>query len=214
MTFVASTPPHAARGEVLQMYARQQQHWGYVPNYALAFSHRPEIMAHWASLLAGIRRNIEPRRFELVTLAAAHALRNSYCALAHGRALTEHLPAHAVLAIARGREAQVLSPADAAMVRFARKVASDAAAVSDRDIETLRAHGFSDEAIFDIVLTAAARAFFSKVLDGVGALADAGFMHLDAPLRRALTVGRPIAQAPSATLQCEQAVEGGDLAGG
>jgi hypothetical protein len=39
-------------------------------------------------------------------------------------------------------------------------------------------------------------------------------MHLDAPLRRALTVGRPIAQAPSATLQCEQAVEGGDLAGG
>jgi hypothetical protein len=99
------------------------------------------------------------------------------------------------------------------MVRFARKVASDATAVSDTDIESLREHGFSDEAIFDIVLSAAARAFFSKVLDGVGALADASFMHLDAPLRDALTVGRPIAQTPSATLRCEQTVEDGGLAG-
>jgi hypothetical protein len=52
------------------------------------------------------------------------------------------------------------------------------------------------------------------VLDGVGALADASFMHLDAPLRQALTVGRPIAQAPSAMLRCEQAVAGGGRAGG
>jgi hypothetical protein len=37
------------------------------------------------------------------------------------------------------------------------------------------------------------RAFFSKVLDGVGALADARFASdLEPALRDALTVGRPI----------------------
>jgi hypothetical protein len=92
MSFIVTTPPEAAADEVLAMYQRQEASWGYVPNYARLFSHRPEVMARWASLLAGIRRPVDARRFELVTLGAALALRNSYCCLAHGRALTEHLP--------------------------------------------------------------------------------------------------------------------------
>jgi hypothetical protein len=42
---------------------------------------------------------------------------------------------------------------------------------------------------------AAARCFFSKAVDGVGAQADAVYAELEAPLREALTVGRPIAEA-------------------
>ena len=47
--------------------------------------------------------------------------------------------------------------------------------------------------IFDVVMAAAARCFFSKVLDGVGAEPDAKYRALDPELRDALTVGRPIA---------------------
>ena len=44
------------------------------------------------------------------------------------------------------------------------------------------------------MLAAAARCFFSTVLDAVGAQPDAAYRELDAPLREALTVGRPIAE--------------------
>jgi hypothetical protein len=43
------------------------------------------------------------------------------------------------------------------------------------------------------VLAAAARCFFSKVLDGVRAEPDAKYRALDPELRDALTVGRPVA---------------------
>jgi hypothetical protein len=45
------------------------------------------------------------------------------------------------------------------------------------------------------ILSAAARCFFSTVLDATGTLPDAAFADLDLDLRTALTVGRPIADA-------------------
>ena len=44
-------------------------------------------MATWSAFLASIRGNMDPRRYELVTLAAARALQCSYCMLAHGAIL-------------------------------------------------------------------------------------------------------------------------------
>ena len=73
MAFIRSIPPHEATGAVHDMYARQEDHWGYVPNYAKAFSHRPEVLARWGRLLAELRRPADDRRFELVTFAAALA---------------------------------------------------------------------------------------------------------------------------------------------
>ena len=91
MTFIRTIPPDEATDETLAMYERQQANWGYVPNYAKVFSHRPEVMAKWASLQACIKRNVGARRFELVTFAAARALESSYCTLAHYRALSRYL---------------------------------------------------------------------------------------------------------------------------
>lgn len=34
MAFIRTIPPHAATGAVRDMYARQEDRWGYVPNYA------------------------------------------------------------------------------------------------------------------------------------------------------------------------------------
>jgi alkylhydroperoxidase family enzyme len=94
-------------------------------------------------------------------------------------------------AIARDYRHAGLPPAEVAMMAFAEKIAADANRVSAGDIDELRRHGFSDPEILDIALTAAARCFFSKVLDGVGAAPDDAFMSLDENLRRTLAVGRP-----------------------
>ena len=58
----------------------------------------------------------------------------------------------------------------------------------------LRTAGLSDRDILDVVLAAAARCFFSKVLDATGTLADSVYNEMDPELRDALTVGRPIAK--------------------
>ena len=51
---------------------------------------------------------------------------------------------------------------------LAEKVVRNAHQVTREDIDVLRAHGFSDEQVLDIILTAASRSFFSKVTDAVG----------------------------------------------
>jgi uncharacterized peroxidase-related enzyme len=194
MTFIHTIPPEQAEGELREMYRRQAAHFGYLPNYARAFSHRPEVMASWAALLASIRRHVAPRRFELATLAAASVLGNSYCALAHGKALGQWLDDETVAAIAGGREPPGLDAAERELLAFARQVARDASRITADDVERLRERGFADDEIFDLVAVVAGRAFFTKVLDGLGVEPDGAYRKaLPDALCEALTVGRTIA---------------------
>ena len=82
-------------------------------------------------------------------------------------------------AIARDYRQAGLTPAEVAMMAFAEKIAGQAYTVTAADVESLRRHGFSDTEVLDIAFAAAARCFFSKVLDGVGAAPDDAYMALD-----------------------------------
>ena len=66
--------------------------------------------------------------------------------------------------------------------------------MTEEDIGALRSAGLSDRDILDVTLAAAARSFFSKVLDATGTLADSAYNEMDPELREALTVGRAIAR--------------------
>jgi uncharacterized peroxidase-related enzyme len=200
MAFIETTHPRDADGALAEMYARQQASWGFVPNYAKVFCHRPEVMARWGQLLAEIKRPMDKRRFELVTFAAAHELRHSACTLAHGKALREFFDDAQIVAIAEGRTGEVLTPADQAMVAFARRVARDASSVSETDVAALAAHGFDGAQIFDIAAAAAGRAFFTKLLDALGVQPDAPFVAVSQAFGARLAFGRPIDTAPVATM--------------
>jgi uncharacterized peroxidase-related enzyme len=169
---------------------------GDVPNYERAFSQRPEVYAAWRQLNAAVKGNMDPRRYELATVAAARRLRSSYCALAHGALMLDDDLADAdeLAALAAGERAASWSEVDGAVVALADKVAADAPSVEQADIDRLRALGLTDAEVFDVVCAAAMRAFFSKTLDALGAAPDAKYAALEpAALREALTVGRPIA---------------------
>ena len=103
-------------------------------------------------------------------------------------------PDRVLAAIAGDRAASELSAAEVAMMGFAEQVARDASAITEADVHALRAHGFGDAEIFDIAAAAAARCFFSKLLDALGAEPDAAYERLEAELRRRLTPGRPISR--------------------
>jgi uncharacterized peroxidase-related enzyme len=163
-------------------------------NYERAFADRPAVFAAWVQLNTAIKANMDLRRYELVTLAAARRLRSSYCALQHGRVLIEQFDA-AVRQIALDRNSAGLDDVDVAVMDLAEKVVEDAASIEDADLQPLRDLGLSQPEIMDVVLAAAARCFFSKTLDGLGVRPDASLAELDEAVREVLVVGRPIADA-------------------
>ena len=178
---------------VAAAYPRDRDALGYVANYTQVFAHRPAALEGWRALNGGIKAGMDARRYELATLAAARRLRSSYCSLAHGKVLAEQFDGpEAVRSIVVDPDTAGLSDVDRAVLTLADKVAAGAADMTEADLGELRALGLDDGEILDVVLAAAARCFFSTVLDAVGAAPDPAYQDLDRQLREALTVGRPI----------------------
>jgi uncharacterized peroxidase-related enzyme len=194
MTFIETVPPADATESVANLYEADHATFGYLPNFTTAFSLSPDVYAAWRQLNGAIKGGMDLRRYQLATVAAARRLRSSYCTLAHGSLLAdEFLDPDTVCAIIADHRTAGLDPIDVAVMDLAEKIADDATAVTEADLDRLRSFGLSDTEIFGIVVAAAARCFFSKVLDGIGARPDKKYADLEPGLRDALTVGRPIA---------------------
>jgi uncharacterized peroxidase-related enzyme len=194
MTFIETVPEAEATGTVAEVYEADRNAFGFLPNFTQAFSLRPEVYAAWRQLNGAIKATMDLRRYELATVAAARRLRSSYCTLAHGTVLADQfLGSDEVSAVVDDYRTAGLEAVEVAVMDLADKVATDATSVSQQDIDRLRGFGLSDGEILEVVLAAAARCFFSKALDAVGAAPDAKYGRLEPSLREALTVGRPIA---------------------
>jgi uncharacterized peroxidase-related enzyme len=189
--FIKPVDEQEASGRVAELFESERAKKGYVPNYLSLFALRPDVYDAWAKLIGSIRANMDLRRYELATLAAAQALSSSYCSLAHGLVLKEKVFDETELNNVVNGEAS--EEVDNAVMALARNVAIDASRITESDVAPLRRLGFADEEIFDVVLAAAARAFFSKTLDGTGTEPDREYRDLlGSGLSDRLAVGRPI----------------------
>jgi uncharacterized peroxidase-related enzyme len=193
--FIETIPEDSASGAAADYYQQQRQSWGFLPNYAGAFGHRPDVAEAWNGLNVAIRSGMDRRRFEIATIAAARALRSTYCTAAHSKFLRDVCGDEASLhRIAEAPAGDTLDEQDRAVYRFATKVATDAASVEQHDVDQLRAVGLSDADVADVVYAAAARSFFTKVLDGLGARLDAQTAReFDPELYGSMVVGREAA---------------------
>ena len=161
-------------------------------NYERAFAARPDVYAAWQQLNAAVKANMDLRRYELATLAAARRLRSSYCALAHGSILLHQLD-EPVREIALDHHRAGLAEVDVAVMDLAVRVVDDATSIDDDDLQRLRDLGLSEDEIMDVVLAASARCFFSKTLDALDVRADRRYGELPPDVLEVLVVGRPIA---------------------
>lgn len=193
--FIDAPDEATAEGATATWYRQQRDSWGYLPNYAKAFATRPDVADAWNALNGAIRTHMDRRRYELATLAAARAYRSTYCMTAHSKFLRDECDDEVTMrAVAADPSGAALDAIDRAVMELATKVAQDATSVTASDVQALRDHGFADDEIVDVVLAAAARGFFTKVVDALGVEADAQLGELfDAEVREQLTVGRPIA---------------------
>ena len=164
-------PPaiEGAAGHVADMYADDLRDDGFVFSHTQAMAINPEAHQAFEALMRAIVPSIGVRTYELATLAAARGIPSPHCLLAHGRKALRAgaLDEDQLESVALDYESAGLSDADVAVMRFADRLSTDAAAMTDADSQALRDQGFSDRQIVDIALAAAARNFFSRTLQAL-----------------------------------------------
>jgi uncharacterized peroxidase-related enzyme len=131
-----------------------QEKAGFVPNVFLALAHRPaEWRAFFAYHDALMEKNegLTKAEREMIVVATSNANGCQYCVIAHGAILRIRAknPLIADQVAINYRKADI-TPRQKAMLDFAMKVALNSAAIGEADNEALRAHGFSDDEIWDI----------------------------------------------------------------
>jgi uncharacterized peroxidase-related enzyme len=131
-----------------------QEKAGFIPNVFLAWAHRPEefraFFAYHDALLEkpGGLSKAEREMIVVVTSAVNHC---QYCVIAHG-AILRIRAKQPLLAdqVAINYLNADLAPRQRAMLDFAVKVAERSHEVNDADFAALKAHGMTDDDIWDI----------------------------------------------------------------
>jgi uncharacterized peroxidase-related enzyme len=147
--------PDDIRARMLEV----QEKAGFIPNVFLTLAHRPdEFRAFFAYHDALMLREsgLTKAEREMIVVATSGANDCLYCIVAHGAILRLYAknPLIADQVAANYRKADI-TERQKAMLDFALKVALRAAELVEADYEKVRAHGFSDEDIWDIGAIAA-----------------------------------------------------------
>lgn len=167
ITMIVTTPDlDTATGHVADMYRHDTDDDGFVFAHTRAMAVNPEAHEAFETLIRAVMPSIGLRTYELATLAAARAIGSEHCLLAHGRkSLRAGVLDEAQLEqVARDYTAAGLADADVAVMAYAEKLSTDAAAMTDDDTRRLRDAGFTDRQIVDITLAAALRNYLSRAL--------------------------------------------------
>ncbi len=131
-----------------------QEKSGFIPNVFLALAHRPdEFRAFFAyhDALMDKPGNLTKAEREMIVVATSAANQCQYCVIAHGAILRIRAknPLIADQVATNYRKADI-TERQKAMLDFAMKVSQAAHLAGEADFDALKAHGFSEEDIWDI----------------------------------------------------------------
>ena len=142
--------PLDVRDRMLQV----QEKAGFIPNVFLTLAHRPDefrafLAYHDALMLRD--SNLTKAEKEMIVVATSGVNHCPYCVIAHGAILRIYAKnPHISDQIAIDHRKADVTPRQKAMLDFAVKLARAPEAVTEDDVQSLHAHGFSDEDIWDI----------------------------------------------------------------
>ncbi|HEV8249133.1 MAG TPA: hypothetical protein VGQ15_04120 [Gaiellaceae bacterium] len=147
---------------------------GYVTNHTRLWSWRPDLDEAFRRLRLGMMSSsaLTERDFAVLVTATASQRGDSYCSLAWGRRLAGLTDAETAARVLGGDSPEGLSPREAALADWARKVVPDPNATTERDVARLREAGLEDPEIFEATAFVAFRLAFSTVNDALGAAPD------------------------------------------
>jgi uncharacterized peroxidase-related enzyme len=169
MWYIQPVADEDVEAALREVYSQDIEIDGYVKNTSRVWSHRPEMISLWLPLMKSIRSNLRLRTYELVTIAAAHAIGCVYCMLAHGAVLRKNgFTAQQVITILEDYHNAGLSPKEVHMMDYASKISTESKSVTQADIDILRRDGLNEQQITDVALAAVLCNFLSRFFDSLG----------------------------------------------
>ena len=145
--------------DVRARIVKVQEKSGFIPNVFLVLAHRPdEFRAFFAYHDALMEKggNLTKAEREMIVVATSAANQCQYCVVAHGAILRIRAknPLVADQVAVNYRKADI-TPRQKAVLDFAMKVAFEAYAVDEPEIDRLKQYGFDEEDVWDIAAIAA-----------------------------------------------------------
>ncbi len=132
-----------------------QQKAGFIPNVFLTLAHRPDecraFFAYHDALMLKETPALNKAEREMIEVTTSGANDCVYCVVAHGAILRVYTknPRIADQVAINHRKAEI-TPKQRAMLDFALKVCLHSNEIDEPDFAALRAHGFTDDDIWDI----------------------------------------------------------------
>lgn len=155
---------------------------GVVPNLFRVVAHSPAALNGYLQLsAASARGGLDAATQERIALAVAELNGCGYCLAAHAY-LGHHQAGLDEAEIAANRQGASHDPKADAAVRFAAAVVRQRGQVSDEQVRAVRAAGYSDAQVLDILLAVALNTFTNYVNEVAGTEIDFPAVP---PLRRA-----------------------------
>jgi uncharacterized peroxidase-related enzyme len=141
-----------------QTFAAIQKHLGVVPNMMRTMAQAPAVLDAYLAFGAALRKGLLPATLqEQIALAVAEANACDYCLSAHsalGRAA-----GLSVDDVAASREGRASDRKAAAALQFARALVDRRGAVTEQEFGRVRAAGFSDGEIAEVIAHVALNVF-------------------------------------------------------
>ena len=183
--------PHVADENDLPMLQQIKDAFGFVPNFYLAHTIRPDLINAEAQLvdaILGKEGALTRQQKEYIFLVCSAANLSTYCVTAHCemvRMLGIEGPEPEQIAL--DHTAANLPMQMKALLNFAAKLNRQPTKVSRRDIDALHTYGYNDEQVLETVLMVGLAKFANFVAFGLGTAPD--FDASKVVLRGAETAG-------------------------
>ena len=165
-----------------KLFAKAREVIGFVPNVFRCYAWRPERFRAWFGHFKSVMEptpGLSARDREMISVAVSMANGCLYCLVAHGAAVRE-LSSNKENAdrITLDYRRADITPRERAMLDFAVKLTKTPAECDEADLDALRAHGFGDEDLWDVIEVAATFNFTNRVAMATGMMPNTEYHRL------------------------------------
>jgi len=165
--------------DVATLFAKCQEKLGLIPNVLAAYAHRPDKLRAFSLMYNDLMlgpSGLSKLEREMIAVAVSAHNRCWYCQVAHGAQVRviSNDPALGEALVMNWRMAD-LDDRQRAMIEFALKITIESAAIVEDDRAALRAHGLSDEDIWDLASVAGFFNMSNRMASAVGMQPNAAY---------------------------------------
>jgi RNA polymerase sigma-70 factor (ECF subfamily) len=175
-------------------FAALEQGLGFVPKLFRAQTLLPRVIEAEVEIAGAVLLKegaLTRTQKECILLAVAQGHANAYCTTAHAHVLRNlGMEEERVARLLADYHDAGLSSGDTALLEFALKLSQLPTWITRQDVDTLRGHGFADEAILEAVLVTALAGFLCTLSTGIGTTPDFPAVATGTP-RRTAPAGPP-----------------------